>query len=70
MQIIVPTYITDATFLSTDLSEAREGYPEWASDVLYAYLQRVVITTIGVHNIYECMWPNDNLNKFTQFSEK
>lgn len=43
MQIIVPTYITDSTFLSTDLSEIGEGYPEWVPDVLYVYLQRVVI---------------------------
>ncbi len=64
MQIIIPTYITDATLISTDLSETGEGYPEWAPDVLYAYLQRVVITTIGVHGIYECQWPNDNINKY------
>jgi hypothetical protein len=43
MQIIEPTYITDSTLISTDLSETGEGYPEWAPDVLYAYLQRVVI---------------------------
>ena len=64
MQIIIPTYITDSTLISTDLSETGEGYPEWAPDVLYAYLQRVVITTIGIHSIYECQWPNDNLNKY------
>lgn len=64
MQIIIPTYITDSTLISTDLSETGEGYPEWAPDVLYAYLQRVVITTIGVHGIYECQWPNDNINKY------
>jgi hypothetical protein len=64
MQIIEPTYITDSTLISTDLSETGEGYPEWAPDVLYAYLQRVVITTIGIHSIYECQWPNDNLNKY------
>ncbi len=64
MQIIIPTYITDSTLISTDLSETGEGYPEWAPDVLYAYLQRVVITTIGVHGIYECQWPNNNLNKY------
>ena len=64
MQVIIPTYITDSTLISTDLSETGEGYPEWAPDVLYAYLQRVVITTIGIHSIYECQWPNDNLNKY------
>jgi len=64
MQVIIPTYITDATLISTDLSETGEGYPEWAADVLYAYAQRVVITTIGIHGIYECTWPNDNINKY------
>jgi len=64
MQVIIPTYITDATLISTDLSETGEGYPEWAADVLYAYLQRVVITTIGIHGIYECTWPNDNINRY------
>ena len=64
MQVIIPTYITDATLISTDLSETGEGYPEWAADVLYAYLQRVVITTIGIHGIYECTWPNNNINRY------
>lgn len=64
MQIIAPTYITDDTLISSDISEATEVYPEWSPTYPYVTGQRVVVTDEGIHKIYEAMWGNDNINYY------
>jgi hypothetical protein len=65
MQIIAPTYITDATLVSTDIPETDVGIDEWDDTYPYVTGQRVVVnyesdgTTPGVHRIYECLWHGD-----------
>ena len=68
MQIIAPTYITDATLISTDIPDVTTGTTEWDTATIYNYGTRVSVNyesdgiTPGVHRIYECTWtPNTNL---------
>ena len=57
--------ITDARLLSSDIPEQTEDYPEWDPDYSYVTGQRVVITTPGIHKIYECIWHTpDCLDKY------
>jgi hypothetical protein len=67
MQIIKSTAITDDNFVSSDIPEVMDGYPEWDATTSYVIGQRVVVLThdgAGVHNVYEAVWSTGNLNKF------
>jgi len=65
MQIIDPTYITDATLVSCDIPETGvAGYPEWDAVTAYMTGQRVSVTTAGVHKLYECLWGTGSTNKY------
>lgn len=56
MQIIDPTYITDARFVSSDIPAEETDAPEWDAATYYVTGQRVVVNQDGYHNIYERMW--------------
>lgn len=66
MDIIVPTTITDALLDTTNVAEA--DYAEYAAGTTYGDGDTVIITTAGVHKIYESLkaenvgnYPPDNL---------
>lgn len=56
MQIIAPTYIDDARFISSDIPAEEDNAPEWDASTYYVTGQRVVVNQGGYHNIYERMW--------------
>src|SRR5512137_2366197 len=64
MQIIDPTYVTDATLVSSDIPEIVEGYPEWDALTTYMTGKRVAVTAAGIHKLYESLWGTGNLNKY------
>ena len=68
MQIIAPSYINDATLISSDIPNVTPNTTEWDSTTSYMMGWRVSVNyesdgiTPGVHRIYECLWtPNLNL---------
>jgi hypothetical protein len=64
MQIIDPSYITEATLVSSDLPEVEAGYPEWDAGTEYMTGQRVSVTDTGIHKQYECLWGTGSTNKY------
>ncbi|MBW2635993.1 MAG: hypothetical protein JRC86_00455 [Deltaproteobacteria bacterium] len=55
MQIIRPTTITDAMFVSSDVPETDGSAGEWGVAVPYTEGDTVRVTTTGVHNVYEAL---------------
>lgn len=64
MQIIDPTYITDATLVSCDIPEVEVGFPEWDAVTNYPTGKRVSVTAAGIHKQYESMWGTGNTNMY------
>jgi hypothetical protein len=64
MQMIDPTYITDATLVSSDIPEIVEDYPEWDAVTTFMTGTRVSVTDVGVHKYYESLWGTGNLDKY------
>lgn len=67
MQIIKAAAITEDNFVSSDIPEVMDDYPEWDETASYVIGQMVSVTTHlgnGVHNCYEAAWSTGNINKY------
>ncbi len=60
MSVITPVAITDAMLSSSSIAEA--DYPAWSSATTYASADYVIVTSTGVHKVYQSL-QNTNLNK-------
>lgn len=60
MQVITPVVITDAMLTSSSIAET--DYAAWSNATTYSSGQYVIVTTAGVHKVYQSL-QGSNLNK-------
>jgi hypothetical protein len=58
MKIVRPVEITDTVLVSSDILE--NDYAEWSSATTYNIGDKVIVTDVGIHRIYESLTSNSN----------